>query len=112
MVKPYTVNVSDAGSIPVPQPKKRALRRHHRTRMYKHAKHILYNVWHEYIWQKDLTNKEVHARIAFRTDTFTNCSCEMCRNERRSKWNSNKYKITMQERKNNEKFDTDIKEYT
>lgn len=112
MVKPYTVNVSDAGSTPVPQPKQRALRRHHRARMYMHAKRILNEVWHEYLWQKDLTNKEVHARIAARIDNFTKCSCEMCRNKRRSKWNSGSSKLTMQECKENEKFDTDIKEYT
>ena len=53
---------------------------------------------------------EMHAKIAFRTNTFTCCSCQMCRNERRSDWSSGSIKLTIQERKQNEKYKQKIKE--
>ena len=47
---------------------------------------------------------EIEKRSRYRRDTGKLCSCDMCCNPRKSPWNKNKEKLTMQERKELEKL--------
>ena len=88
----------------------RAMRRHHRARMYKRAKKIL-DQWYWFDPRScSFTKEEEHRIISLRRDHITLCSCEMCRNVRRSGWTSGKEYLTLQERRNLDNYKDGLKE--
>ena len=80
----------------------RALRRHHRARMFTRALNKVRR-WHP---DQEWITWYAH-RVA---DNMAICSCEMCKNPRRSGWTPKFERMTMQERKEFERFLYDLKE--
>lgn len=62
----------------------RAKRRHHKSRMKSKAVFIAGHIW-RYL-DGDTKNQHVVDGMRKRADYLKVCSCEMCRNPRRSKW--------------------------
>ncbi len=62
--------------------KNRALRRHHKNRMRARCRRRLRIFWNDC---RDVTDEDIERWAKFRTDTYTICSCLMCRNPRRQK---------------------------
>ena len=69
---------------------RRALRRHHKERMKAKARHICTKIWRE-------KNLSVIKRLTKNADNLKMCSCEMCRNPRRSGWYKGKRGWTLKE---------------
>lgn len=69
---------------------KRALRRHHRSRMKSKAKHIAGVIWRYAMG--DTLHEGVVSSFVRNCDNLKMCSCEMCRNPRRSGWRKNRGK--------------------
>lgn len=84
----------------------RALRRHHRARLIKRTKHILRN------WYWDLDEDWYDDASRLRYNHFSYCSCPMCCNERQNPWIAGKEKLTMQERRADNRFHDQLKEMT
>lgn len=62
----------------------RAKRRYHKKRMKAKARDIVVNVWRGILG--DRYDDEVVRNMKKNADNLKVCSCEMCRNPRRSKW--------------------------
>lgn len=90
----------------------RAIRRHHNRRTFNRTKYVLEKVMHDFDHCLDWTEQEKYERIAKKANNFTTCSCWMCMNERHNPWLKAKERLTMQERKFNEKFKYELKEIT
>jgi hypothetical protein len=73
---------------------KRAIRRHHRERLFLKYDDMLNK--HRY-WNGD--RDLPHDRVNKLVDNFSICSCPMCRNPRRNPFNGGKDRLTIQERK-------------
>ena len=88
----------------------RALRRFHRARMHARAT-LMVQEWRfafEQPWETD--PEEFHKTVAKQRDHMCVCSCSGCGNQRRNKWNSGKYRLTMAERRNQIEFKEQVKE--
>lgn len=92
---------------------KRSERRFHRARKYRHAREVLkewfgvslkghysWNGWRE----PQFTMDEFHRRVCQHRDNLAICSCSMCRNPRRAMWGCYDDRVTMQERKQDDRF--------
>lgn len=77
-------------------------RRHHRERMLKRAKRMIS------IWEYNSEHLEWRAVRIY--NNMKNCSCWMCRNERTNGWNSNRMKLSMQERRAEDDYKDQINE--
>ena len=88
--------------------RKRAMRRHHRDRMYRHVFrkfHATYFYDSMYnAFGDDWTAEEIHLHVSRHRDNIKACSCWMCMNERHNPFLSTKERLTMQERRENERF--------
>ena len=73
-------NKSRHGSNALP----RALRRHHKYRMKAKAKFVAKRIWGR--GSLELSSDEVVVQATKNADHLAACSCEMCRNPRRSRW--------------------------
>lgn len=80
--------------------KKRALRRHHAQRMYKRTQRFLVQQSHV------LSEKQIHDRTNRAYNNRQQCSCSMCGNPRRVGWYNQNERLTMQERRELEKYFT------
>jgi len=80
----------------------RAIRRHHRNRMIQHAKKIM-----KYLWNYDSFDEKLHEHASRNCDNITRCSCPMCCNQRHNDWQPNRERLTMQERREKERFDVE-----
>lgn len=85
----------------------RALRRFHRARMHTRATQMI-SEW--YWYSEKLTPEEIHINAAKHRDHMCVCSCSGCGNQRRNKWNSCKYRLTLAERRNQLEFKEQLKE--
>lgn len=74
---------------------KRAIRRHHKQRMKAKARYIAGVIWRYAMG--DTKSEEVVESMERNADHLKACSCEMCRNPRRSKWRKNKGKTIREE---------------
>lgn len=83
----------------------RALRRHHHARVFQRTFKRLLS-W-EYESSPDI--EAVADRARLRCNNFTTCSCPMCRNHRHNPW-AKSDRLTMQERKENSRFEYEMKE--
>lgn len=88
---------------------KRALRRHHRERMFRHCARILKFRWDESLATGDLTLDDLQRWAMYRRDNFTICSCWMCCNPRRLR-NGNGPERTIQELRSQEDFEQQLAE--
>lgn len=77
-------------------------RRHHAKRKEAHAFDVIYHEW-GFFSIDEARNQARRLR-----DHLAVCSCSMCRNPRRSGWLSNTEKRTIQERKADIAFQSDI----
>ncbi len=83
----------------------RAMRRHHRLRMQIHTRNLLLM---QFSGPRD--QEWIEKSIYKMYDNFTTCSCWMCCNQRHNPFLSKEERLTMQERKANESFLTEIKD--
>lgn len=77
---------------------KRAKRRQILAKLYKRTARIQ-RAWYGYV--PDLTIKKL-------MNNLTSCSCPYCMNERRNKWLSGNSRLTMQERRANERYKYEV----
>jgi hypothetical protein len=77
---------------------KRAVRRHHRERLNRRCRRVL-----RYFEHSGWSAETIRFYINKRRDNMQCCSCHMCGNPRR-KWDE----VTMQEKRNLEKFACDL----
>ena len=96
----------------------RALRRHHRARMYNRAYHFKKHI-HQWFYDFQAgsirestywTDENIHLHLSRARDNMTQCSCPMCRNPRHNPWASEKERLTLQEKKENERYKYEMKE--
>jgi hypothetical protein len=73
---------------------KRGIRRAHRDRLKKNRK----NYWGRYQINQ-YTDPLTECQLNRIVDTPKSCSCQMCKNKRRSSFNKGLFKLTVQERK-------------
>jgi hypothetical protein len=85
----------------------RALRRFHRARMHARAIQMVQD-W--YWYSEKLDPKELSISASKHRDNMCICSCSGCGNQRRNKWNSRKYRLTVAERRNLAEFKEQLKE--
>jgi len=85
----------------------RSIRRHHRARLIK--KYMNYEMLRWSAYQED-TEEERRRRATQVVNNISCCSCWMCGNPRTDSWASGKERLTMQERKENERFACDLLE--
>ena len=79
--------------------------------MFQRTFRLLNNAWHWFdTGSEHYTKDDIRYAVSVHRDNVTTCSCAGCRNERRNNFNSGKSKLTMQERKELERYDYDIKE--
>jgi hypothetical protein len=88
----------------------------HRTKAYRIKKHLakvkraekmILNEWGDYFF-KNHTREEIRLWAAHYADTMKRCSCSMCCNQRRSSWNDNLTKLTLQERKDKDRVKEEL----
>lgn len=98
---------------------KRALRRHHRARMQRRAYKKLFEDWYWIfnwrgkIQEGDLDDEEkrkFHRIVSMHRDNLAICSCSACGNRRHSGWASEKESLTMQERRQEERWKSELEE--
>lgn len=85
---------------------KRALRRHHRARMVRRA--LTY--WNVNYDARPISDPWVQNRASRHHDHLAICSCYMCGNQRHNGWLPDKEKMTMQERKEYQRFIYEMEE--
>ena len=85
--------------------KKRERRIRDRERMIQHGKHVFHMMWGSYIFSPNTYRRheqydleaEMYGRKYY--NNLKACSCDICCNPRRSPYSKEKYRLTMQERK-------------
>lgn len=82
---------------------KRAERRHHMFRMREKAKKVVNKIWGR-------TNGDLELWARKNANHLKSCSCQMCRNPRRSDWYPEEEKKTLQERKADIQFKEQLDE--
>lgn len=85
---------------------RRALRRHHRERKIRRT----LNYYIVKFWDTPIGDPFIKNQAIRRYNTFTNCSCWLCRNPRNNKMFSHKERLTIQERKFEERFKYEMEE--
>jgi len=80
--------------------KKRAFRRHQTQKKYKAALLLVRDRW----YSDDYTTDQIHEQASRIRDNMKDCSCSMCCNPRHNGWVSNAEQLTMQERRNFDKY--------
>ena len=85
----------------------RAQRRHDRARMYQRAKRYQRLWWYAY---PEEDSDRLHVVCMQLRDNLKICSCQMCRNPRNSWWTVGAERLTMQERREEERFEYELQE--
>lgn len=94
----------------------RALRRHHRARMHKRALKLQKAWWN---WPEEeggllvggvKSEETLHRGASRLRDNMKICSCWMCCNPRRSSMFKKRERLTMQEHRENDRFEDQLKE--
>lgn len=85
----------------------RAVRRSHRARLIK--KYMNYEMFRWDAFEEDSEENRLY-RATHNVNHIKACSCQMCCNPRRSTWTSGKERYTMQERKENDRFEYEQQE--
>ena len=89
--------------------RKRALRRFHDARMLSRAKRMILD-W--YFWDETkIDPAELHQQAKRRRDHMCNCSCSSCGNPRNTTWNSQRERLTLQEKKAEDSYFYTLDEY-
>lgn len=90
---------------------KRALRRHHRARMQRRAAKMLHQWWYSSTPRFGSVSDEwFQKNVRRHRDNMAICSCSMCANPRHSSWGGRTASLTMQERKEDERFVYELEE--
>ena len=94
---------------------KRAVRRHHVDRLRKVRSRYNHAGIDRFAYASNpvraFSEKEFSRRLGMLIHTATLCSCGMCGNPRKSKLNKKSYYLTIQEKKANELFKQELKNY-
>jgi len=91
--------------------RRRANRRFHTDRMFKHAYHVIKHSW---FWSpEDKSNREDWIKLMAnrRRDNMQICSCSGCGNPRHGMWSGRTERLTMAELRAEDSFEDQIEEY-